>query len=64
MKSGNLNFLEPCGPLQACNGPDLPFNVQPVAQSLYRLSYPAHLVCVTVDNFLVNIPDITICCIL
>jgi hypothetical protein len=20
MKSGNLNFLEPCGPLQACNG--------------------------------------------
>jgi len=19
-KSGNLNFLEPCGPLQACNG--------------------------------------------
>ena len=24
MKSGNLNFLEPCGPLQACNGPALP----------------------------------------
>ena len=23
-KSGNLNFLEPSGPLQACNGPDLP----------------------------------------
>jgi len=20
MKSGNLNFLEPCGPLQSCNG--------------------------------------------
>jgi hypothetical protein len=23
MKSGNLNFLEACGPLQACNGTDL-----------------------------------------
>ena len=23
-KSGNLNFLEPSGPLQACNGTDLP----------------------------------------
>jgi hypothetical protein len=25
MKSGNLKFLEPSGPLQACNGTDLPF---------------------------------------
>ena len=25
MKSGNLNFLEPSGPLQVCNGTDLPF---------------------------------------
>ena len=24
-KSGNLNFLEPSGPVQACNGIDLPF---------------------------------------
>ena len=24
MKSGNLNFLEPSGPLQACKGPALP----------------------------------------
>jgi hypothetical protein len=24
MKSGNLNFLEPAGPLQACNGTALP----------------------------------------
>ena len=24
-KSGNLNFLEPSGPLQACNGTALPF---------------------------------------
>ena len=26
MKSGNLNFLEPSGPLQACNRTALPFN--------------------------------------
>ena len=25
MKFGNLNYLEPSGPLQACNGTDLPF---------------------------------------
>jgi len=25
MKSRHLNFLEPSGPLQACNGTDLPF---------------------------------------
>jgi hypothetical protein len=25
MKPGNLNFLEPSGPLQACNGTALPF---------------------------------------
>jgi len=25
MKSGNLNFLEPSGPLQACNGTALAF---------------------------------------
>jgi len=24
MQSGNFNFLEPSGPLQACNGTDLP----------------------------------------
>jgi len=27
MKSGNLSFLEPSGPLQACNGTALPFTV-------------------------------------
>ena len=29
MKSGNLNFLEPSGPLQACNGTALPFLYEP-----------------------------------
>jgi len=28
MKRGNLNFLEPSGPLQACNGTDLPFYLE------------------------------------
>jgi hypothetical protein len=27
MKSGNLNFLETSGPLQACNGTDLSFTL-------------------------------------
>ena len=28
MKSGNLNFLEPSGTVQACNGTALPFPLQ------------------------------------
>jgi len=27
-KSGNLNFLEPSGPVQACNGTALPFYIK------------------------------------
>jgi len=27
MQSGKLNFLETSGPLQACNGTDLPFQL-------------------------------------
>ena len=30
MKSGNLNFLEPSGPLQACNGTDLPLYAEKI----------------------------------
>jgi hypothetical protein len=26
-KSGGLNLLEPCGPVQACNGTALPFTL-------------------------------------
>ena len=33
MKSGNLNFLEPSGPLQACNGTALLFFYLNVQQS-------------------------------
>jgi hypothetical protein len=37
MKSGNLNFLEPSGPLQACNGTALHFTVKliPVVMFLF-----------------------------
>jgi len=35
MKSDNLNFLEPSGPLQACNGTDLP--LLKLNQSLLKL---------------------------
>ena len=34
MKSGNLNFLEPSGPLQACNGTALPLPL-PICNSRY-----------------------------
>ena len=37
-KSGNLNFLEPSGPVQACNGTDLPFFTL-VSKGLYILPY-------------------------
>ena len=36
MKSENLNFLDPSGPLQACNGTDLPFTVYCIVAS-YRI---------------------------
>ena len=38
MKSGNLNFLEPSGPLHACNGTALPFypvSYIPFSQSIF-----------------------------
>ena len=41
MKSGNLNFLEPPGPLQACNGTALPLPYKREAKaSLYRYIFP------------------------
>jgi len=33
MKSGNLNFLEPSGPLQACNGTALAFTLLSMCKS-------------------------------
>jgi len=40
MKSGNLNFLEPSGPLQACNGTALPFTYGNVAPTVTRGKEP------------------------
>jgi len=37
MQSGNLNFLEPSGPLQACNGNALPFYVPVYNTTVYML---------------------------
>ena len=36
MKSGNLNFLEPSGPLQACNGAALTFTFYMFRTSYFR----------------------------
>ena len=35
MKSGNFNFLEPSGPLQACNGTALPLPLHLPLHSLF-----------------------------
>ena len=35
MKSGNLNFLEPSGPLQACNGTSLPLHTVYTVCAMY-----------------------------
>ena len=40
MKSGNLNFLEPSGPLQACNGTGLPLSTFPY---YYRYHFLFHI---------------------
>jgi hypothetical protein len=37
MKYGNLNFLEPSVPLQACNGTALPFYVSYIFQQLWHV---------------------------
>jgi hypothetical protein len=46
MKSGNFNFLEPSGSLQACNGTALPFTVTMVGRTrLILLLYVYYLPC-------------------
>ena len=45
MKSGNLNFLEPSGPLQACNRTDLPFiTIIPKFINLVQLEVFIHII--------------------
>jgi hypothetical protein len=43
MKSGNLNFLEPSGPLQACNGTALPLPLPYCSTYLLPARYTALL---------------------
>jgi len=43
MKSGNLNFLEPSGPLQACNGTALTFNLRRLISNYLIRFYPLHI---------------------
>jgi len=48
-KSGNLNFLEPSGPLQACNGAPLPlFNEDLYAYVCFITRYILLALCVCV----------------
>ena len=47
IKSENLNFLEPSGPIQACNGTDLPLTFTVMYSSCYvcsALDNPSHFV--------------------
>ena len=42
MKSGNLNFLEPSGPLRACNGTALPFTFRTQLSCSDNVNSQAH----------------------
>jgi len=42
MKSGNLNFLEPSGPLQACNGTALPLPHTIIQYSVFYYCFRAY----------------------
>jgi len=56
MKSGNLNFLEPSGPLQACNGTALPLpkgtDIDKVGSGLRKQNMD--IVCEDINNLLVS----------
>jgi hypothetical protein len=39
MKSGNLNYVEPSGPLQACNGTALPLPLPLLVSSKHQTSF-------------------------
>ena len=43
MKSGNLNLLEPSGPVQACHGIALPFTILNKRLSEYNVQTPKHV---------------------
>jgi len=47
-KSENLNFLEPSGSLQTCNGTDLPFAFKPKLMPRLRVRIPPGHGCLSV----------------
>ena len=69
MKSGNLNFLEPSGPLQACNGTALPYIYIYIYVILSNCDFHAPLIAmkfsvcrhiVTLVNYLVRFQRATV----
>ena len=52
VKSGNLNFLEPSGPLQACNGTAVPLPLR--LSTTQHNTYTVSLVCETTRVVAVN----------
>jgi len=63
MKSGNLNFVESSGPLQACNGTPLPLTLPALKQAkllgvirIIPLMYP-HLLVDKFVTFIVKIVE-------
>ena len=59
MKSGNLNFLEPSGPLQACNGTDLPLPF--TSNVISRQFYDYAAICLSFHFDLVPLQTFILC---
>ena len=47
MQSGNIKFLEPSGPLQACNGTALPFSISSSSSSSSSIIFIIFTVIIT-----------------
>jgi len=56
MKSGNLNFLEPSRPLQACNGTDVCMYV-----CVYIYMYVCVCVCIMYRSFATTVSQFKMC---
>jgi len=52
MKSGNLNFLEPSGPLQACNGTALPLPYP--SSNIWKMLSGPSIICIFSCTLLCN----------
>ena len=61
MKSGNLNFLEPSGPLQACKGTALPFFT---IQYIYRAPFIIFYCNQVIHNYFIKVYNTTVFCVI